>query len=235
MRSTCKTAVVALLAVLSVGAIASASASAAECPGTVEGGGIALCSGGHEQKGSFAFSGQKQSGTTMRLYISEYQSYIECEKSELSKGSFVAATGKLEISGLYVELSHCVVSGEPTLCEVSPILIDGSEGKGTGPGLAATLKSTGEVTLHPGTGTRWGVIHIKSAPGRLCTMAAISGSSLTGEQKCALPGSTIEAVKHVLECRISGSKLKIAGHVGELELTAEIGLTSGNKWSLQQI
>jgi hypothetical protein len=228
---------VALLGVVLLGAVGPVSASAAECPGTVEGGGIALCSEGHELKGSFAFSGQKQSGTSadpFNLVGGGIPLTVSCSSAKFSKGSFVATAGKLEISGLYIEYGGCTVSSDEADCEVTPITVDGGEGKGTGPGLSASLTSTAQVTLlGGGANKRWTIFRVKGKPGHTCS--ATWEARIRGNATCSLPGSTTEAITHVVKCEYGKSELTNSEQQAGFELTGEVKLTSGKAWSLQKI
>jgi hypothetical protein len=231
---------VALMAMLAVGAVASASASAAECPGTVEGGGIALCSGGHEQKGTFAFTGVQKSETFSDPFNLEGGGIpltVSCGALvKLSKGSFVASSGKLEISGLYLNYGECTVSSDEAECEVAThaITVDGAEGVGTGSGLSASLASTAEVTLLGGGASRkWTRFVVKSKPGHTCSSSRTELPR--GQVTCGLPESTVEAVTHVLKCQFGKSELTSSGLAVGFELTGELKLSSGKAWSLQKI
>jgi hypothetical protein len=232
--------VVALSALCVVGAVASASASAAECPGTVEGGGIALCSGGHEQKGTFAFTGAQKAGTfsdPFNLVGGGIPLTVSCNGLvKLSKGSFVASSGKLEISGLYLNYGECTASSDEADCEVAAgaITVDGAEGAGTGPGLSASLASTAEVTLLGGGASRkWTKFVVRSKPGHACTSSR--RAEIRGVATCGLPESTVEAVTHILKCEFGKSALTNSGLQAGFELTGELKLSSGKAWSLQKI
>jgi hypothetical protein len=236
MRSIFKSALAALVAVCAVSAVGVASASAAECPGTVEGGGIALCSGGHEQKGSFAFTGVQKAGTSYDVFRDEFNNQtIRCASSiKLSKGTFTATTGKLEVSGLDIEYGKCQDGTDEADCEVTSITVDGGEGKGTGPGLSANLTSTAQVTLTGGgTGQKWTEFRIRSKEGHTC--AGNFEWKVKGTATCSLPESTVEAVTHILKCEELKSELRNFGIKVGFELTAELKLSSGKAWSLQKI
>jgi type 1 fimbria pilin len=238
MQLISRGAFAAFVAALAMSAVGAASASAAECPGTVEGGGIALCSEGHEQKGTLSFTGKQESATPsdpFNLIGGGIPLTVKCGTVKLSKGSFVAgAGGKLEITGLYLEYPECVVTSDEVDCEVTAgaITVDGLEGKGTGPGLAAGLASTSELTLlSGGTKERWTVFHVKSKAGHTCSTSR--EATIRGSSKCSLPGSTAEAVTHIVKCE--STKFLNSGLEAGFELTAEVKLSSGKVWSLQKI
>jgi hypothetical protein len=236
---------VVLVAVFAMSVAGVASASAAECPGTVEGGGIALCSEGHEQRGSFAFSGEQRSGSLQKIFEPSNSVPVEIgcsSRTKLSKGTLVASSGgKLEISGLHLEYGQCgLISADKTTCELtkSTILVDGGEGTGTGPGLSASFASTAEVTLlGGGTLHNWTVIKLRSVEGKTC--ASSWEAKARGSVKCTLPESTIEAVTHILTCENTKVDGQLFNGVNSeplgYYLTAEVKLASGKKWSLQKV
>ncbi|HTD08620.1 MAG TPA: hypothetical protein VK680_06990 [Solirubrobacteraceae bacterium] len=225
---------VALLAMLVLSAVTSASASASECPRAGES--IALCSGHLEMKGSFAFSGEQQPETSMDVFNAQpyTNSVIECGQVKFSKGDFVAAAGKLEIANLYLEYKNCIDASDPVDCEVTPLTVDGGEGTGTGPGLSATLTSTAQLTLlGGGTASKWTKFNARSKPGHTC--AGTYEWRVSGSATCKLPESTSEAVTHLLKCEESGDVLHdTSGHVG-FYLVAEVKLSSGKAWSIQKV
>lgn len=230
------------LALLALSGVAAASASAAECPGTVEGGGVALCSGGHEQKGTFAFTGQKEPKSEEKVffsYLNPYHPNIACNAVTLSKGSFVAASkGKLEVSGLYIEYTGCRDPSNESECEVrsagggETVLVDGAWEAG-GPGLsAAPLTNTSELFLNANESRRWTKFSLASRAGKTC--AQTSEYNIKGEAKCTLPNSTTELVTHILDC--SDDKLLTENSQStEWDLTAEVKLASGKAWSLKKV
>jgi len=241
MRFITKATLIGCMAVGVMSLVPVASASAAECPGTTEGGGIALCSEGHEQKsGTFAFTGQQKSGTLSDPFnVASWDTTFECGGSvKLSKGSLVAKSGKLEITGLYLEYEKCkLTSSDEAECELgSPsILVDGGTGSGSGPGLTSAVSSTAELWLKSGAkNRRWTSYTIRSREGSTCAQAYES-NQVTNETKCQLPESTVEAVTHVLKCEKKGDELTSTAGSVEFELTAELKLASGKKWSLQKI
>lgn len=238
MKKSHGVVLIALLTAILLSALGAASASAAECPGTVEGGGVALCSEGHELKGSFAFSGAQKAGTTADVFEPYHRTLpvtISCGLAKLSKGSFVAGTGKLEVSGLYIKYEECRDTADETDCEVSSITVDGSEqGLGTGPGLSSTITGTGSLTLAGGGAKQWWTKYVvKSKTGHTCT--GFSEGKIRGTATCSLPESTIEAITHILKCEYGKDTLLNSGSEAGFELTSELKLASGKTWSLQKI
>ena len=76
-----------VLAVLAVGALASTSASAAECEASKEGGDVALCIEGKEAAdGAYPFTSVKKAGTPSELNVNGGPR-IECEKPKTRANS----------------------------------------------------------------------------------------------------------------------------------------------------
>ncbi len=57
---------------------------------------------------------------------------------------------------------------------------------------------------------------------------------LTGQQKCEVEAFAVEAAAHVIECKLTGSKLKLAGAAAELSTKAEIELMGVAKYNVEQ-
>ncbi len=234
MRLISRGALLALGAVLAMSLAGVASASAAECPGTVEGGGIALCSEGHELHGTFAFSAKRVPGSAYLVPFgySEDPYEVTCGSVNLSKGSFEALSGgKLNVAGLYIEYGGCAVP-TPEHCEIAngKILVDGGEGTGSGPGLSAAVTSTSTLTLVGGGKKElWTDYVIRSFNG---TCAGASENQVKGSAKCKLAESEREAVTHVFTCE--AAELKDIGRA-RFSLMIEVQLASGKPWSLQKV
>jgi hypothetical protein len=227
MRSMRRMVVVALAAVCVVGAVASASASAAECPGTGEG--VALCSGGHALEGSFAFTGKMAPGAGAWIEVTGF-GRIPC--SSTSTGTLVAGKGKLEVTGLVLHWTGCKVLTAETTCQVKQILWDGYQGLGTGPGLSGLVANTNEVTLSSTSPNhQLTTNYIEGKAGKTCLLAG--EYVITGKQTCALPNSTVESLAHILECKTTGSKLTWAGKSMQMWTEEELQLSSGKTYSLQ--
>jgi hypothetical protein len=217
-------------------ATASASAESAKCPGKNEKGAYVLCSGGVTQVGTFTFTGAHDKELPISFEIPSFPMKMYCEGGKVTKGSFDGTESKLEITGLYIEMSCEEPLEGSTICEILPIVIDGGEGKGTGPGLSSTITSSSEVRLSStGTDQPWTHFNIKSKPGHTCQLASASPGLLHGEQECKLLEGATEKVAHVLECDPAGSSLKLFGKATNFEYTAEVSLTSGKNWSIQKL
>jgi hypothetical protein len=221
MRSKFSTAFAVLVAAIALGAVAAASASAAECPGTGEG--VELCSGGHVLEGTFEFVGKHKTGTTAQFKIEAIMS-LECTNTT-SKGKLVATPGKVEVTGQSMEWTPCPFIGHAG-CKVNPLKF----GSGTG-GLHGAWTNKGEfdeVALSSTGKAPFGEISITGCEQEL-------EGKITGVQKCAFPsGIASEATSHVETCEPHGSELKYGTKIFELRNTEEISLTSGKAFSLQK-
>jgi hypothetical protein len=214
MRRISRSMLVALLAILVVGVAGSASASAAECPGT--GSGVVLCSGGHVQEGTFVFTGT-ESGFEIAF---PGWGKPSCTTAKAT-GQLLATKSSVEISSYIIEWSGCYLAGHAT-CTVNPVVF-----KGGGTGLKGLFANTNKVTLSP-------------IAGRQLTEVSITGCEqevlfkVTGDQICSLPSSTVEATTHQISCATSGSQLKSGTREVTLALTETFKLSSGKAFSLQQ-
>jgi hypothetical protein len=205
MRFTFRCMPAALLAAIALAGLVSGSASAAECPHPAKG--FALCSGGKLQEGTFAFAGKNLGSVTLEEAGGLIKP-ITCT-GETSKGQFVGTKSSLEVTGAYVELKGC--SLEEHGCKVNSgsffggqpgvIILDGGVGTGTGPGLKGVLSTDVEnhsrVTWSATSGSGFTDIFVSG-----CLQAG--EMKVTGQQRCELPGSTIEALTHKAECMKTG-------------------------------
>jgi hypothetical protein len=214
MKSIIRTVLFGGLLMLALSGIATASASAAECPGTGEG--VVLCSGGHVQEGTFAFTGKKTVGNNSEYEVQGIMK-IFCGIST-SKGQFVATKGHVEITNLVIDNPSCYLTG--TSCKVKPLIF------GIAPGLKGVLTGTTEIELSPMSGTQFAEISVSECEHEY-------QAKVTGSQKCQLALSTIEAVTHEEICTASGSKLHAGTKQVVIEFAEEIKLSSGAKFSLQ--
>ena len=205
---------VALIAIFAVAVGASASAAAAECPGTGEG--VALCSGGHELEGTFAFTGKSVGAKQVEV---GGLAGPTCTASKAS-GQLVATKGSVEVADLSSEWSKCSITGEAS-CKVKPIVL-GEDG-----GFSSVLANPGELTLSRLTGNPFAVVSISG-----CLKS--TEWTVRGIQRCKLPSSTVEALAHEILCQKSGSELKVGAKAASLESEEEITLVSGKEFSLQK-
>jgi carbon monoxide dehydrogenase subunit G len=219
------------LALLAVSALASTSASAAECPDTVKGSDVALCIEGKEAAdGTYPFTSVKKAGTGSELNV-QGGPRIVCEKAK-NTGEFEVKDGgnpQLEVSDVVIEFSgNCKVTTNEKQCEViEPIIANGG-----GDGIDGTISKTNEVTLKPSQGASFATIKTKSKIGQFCPI--FEETNVEGEQVAKLPGSTTEATKHEIVAEASGSKLTAFGLPATFVLTEEMELTSKKLFSLQE-
>jgi hypothetical protein len=238
MKSPIRAVLAAGLAMLAFSALATASASAeaVKCPGKNEKGAYILCSGGVTQIGTFAFTGVHDKESPIYFEVPSFPMKMYCEGGKITKGSFDGTEAKLELTGLYIEMTCEEPLEGSTICEVLPVLIDGAEGKGTGPGLSSTITSSSELRLTSTSSEQlWTHINIKSKPGHTCQLASASPGLLRGEQGCKLLEGATEESTHVLECNPVSSNLKLFGKETHFQYGAELTLTSGKDWSIQKL
>ncbi len=210
---------VTIIAIFAVAALGTASASAAECPGTGEG--VVLCSGGHVLEGTIPFTG-KATPSEHRFEVAGVLT-VGCEKFT-SKGQFLATNASVNISQEYIEWSGCKLLGH-SACKVKPLTFGVGSGLHGVVGLVGTLAET----------------TVAAAESRLpVAQLSITGCEqeyegrVTGTQKCELPNATSEATKHGLSCLAQGSELKVNGRAATLTDGEEIALSGGQAFSLQR-
>jgi hypothetical protein len=201
---------------LALSGIATASASAAECPGTGEG--LELCSGGHTLEGTFEFTG-KAAGAKFK--IESIGSY-ECAGIK-SKGKFTTAPGKVEVTGQSMEWLSCHVN--PT-CQFHPLVFGGGAGLH---GIWANKAGTDEITLSTVGTAPFGELLVTGCEQEM-------EGKITGAQKCKLPHATTEAATHEVVCEFSGSELQYKPGFRRfyMQVSEEVKLSSGKAFSLQQ-
>ncbi len=221
----------------------------AKCPGTIENGGVALCSEGHALQGTFALTIQRKAGVIHRdLYPKEGSTPPEwaCQAQPPITGNFVAASSSVELTSFKIYDKECKFDGSNAElaedCEIpgETITVDGGEGTGKGPGLHANLTTNGDLALRGGTGEDWTKFNIKSVLGKTCLDSKV-GVTVSGSTSCSLRSSTTEAVTHVLACEEKANSQgypDLSGYNGEktyFTFYAEVKLASGKEWSLQNI
>jgi hypothetical protein len=219
-----------VLAVVAASALASTSASAAECPDTVKGADVALCIEGKEAAdGVYPFTSVKKPNTVFELNVKNGPRMV-CENAK-NAGEFEvkdAGTPQLEVSDLVIEFSgNCKVTTNEPECEVEPIVLNGG-----GDGIDGSITKTNEMAMKPSTGKVLGTLKIKSKPGHVCVLS--KEATIEGGQIMKLPGSTTETTRHELVAEASGSSLTISGIEATFVLTEEMELTSGKVFSLQE-
>jgi hypothetical protein len=241
----------AAVAVFALGAFASASASAVECPDVPTGGDVALCIEGKEQATNATFSSEKKAATESELRV-ENGPDLRCAKA-VNKGEFdTAETHNLEVSDLYISFTECKAVNNTTTeanCVVhEPIIASGGtkESETLDDGIDGTFagEETGKITFAPSELTEgkrsFTRVTIKNATGKVCPAGVkVENANVIGEQECELPNSTTEAIEHEINCAFAGSKLKFGAteNMAEFKLveTAKLtGANAGKKFSVQK-
>ncbi|HEY2142656.1 MAG TPA: hypothetical protein VGG98_11435 [Solirubrobacteraceae bacterium] len=229
MKANYRIVLAALLAAMAFGTIASASASAAECPGT-ETGKVALCIEGKKTVGEVPFTAKANFGAVLTI---EGGIAIKCGKVS-SKGTFlpVASNAAIKVSKLTVEFTSCTMSA-PANCRVKePFTLEKLSGEAT--------ETT--FTFFPAENqTRFGVLTIINSGGT-CAIGGADAVTTEGHKTslgpvCTLSKVTEESAEHEANCPGSKSHLEINAAPAELELPENIALSGaylGKKWSIQK-
>jgi hypothetical protein len=202
MKTIIKSFLLALLAVLALCAVASASASASEF--VVEGTGV-----------SEATKFEGASGVSLlAATIAGVKFEVECTQD--------TSTGALEAGGdgsATLLLKTCKES-KPVNCSV-PETIEGKlKDKLIG-------GETPEEEFEAASGET--IFEIKLT-GSECAIKGTY--TTTGTQKCELPKASEELVEHEVVCKKSGSSLKISGNAATFSSTEKAKLTTGKKWGV---
>jgi hypothetical protein len=216
-----------MLALFAVGAVASASASAAECPDTVKGKDVAICktTGGvkKEVEGTFTFTSKKKAGTTSELKV-ENGPDIVCTAAE-NTGKIVATNSSLKITHLVITFTICKVVNTPETeaeCKVTePIVANGGGTEGIEGNWLE--EKTSPITFKPAVGTTFAEVTITGVG----CIFKVAKAKVVGEQECNLVTPETEALNHVIECTFAGSKLKFGAALNkaEFKLTEEAALS----------
>ena len=237
MKSSIRTVLLTSLMTLTLSGITTASASAfTECKNSPKGV-VVLCvvTNGiaEEQLGETAFTAQQKPGTTKRFSsIAWGGGEVNCS-GETATGTFDGTASKLEITHMIMTYSSCSL-GTPEHCTVSsPLIIDGAEGTGSGPGINAPVPSPSEIHFEgaPGSGHDFTVVHIQNSGG---SCLAKGNWSVHGSDYCELQEATKEEITHVLHCsNESGDGLTTeGGSKVESIYTDEVKLSTGKAWKL---
>jgi hypothetical protein len=220
-----------LFAVFAFSAVASASASAAECPDTVKGGDVALCKGGIEvpEGSTFVVLSKKKAGTESKLEV-EGGPTIKCEEANNS-GLINATDSSLKIEKLVVRFEKkCEVTNNAETkanCVVSePIKTKEITGTFVG-------ENPEKIKLAPTTGETFAEVTIKNNGEKVCVFK-ITAAKITGTQEAKLPKAKMELVEQELKVEPSESNLKFAGKAAKFELTEEFEINTMEAFSFQQ-
>jgi hypothetical protein len=226
--SRAKLVLISILALLSIGATMSASASAADkCPETP--GKQTLCVKGAPKEGTTAFT-SKLVGVTL-LEVPSLELHIECSEAT-NTGNFVQ--GKvlevaLVISNLVIDFHGCIILG--TLgekCEVKEGLIVTNAIKGAFPDVTPVTT----VTLSPETGTTFAVVKIVNKGAATCPATIKGEKSVKGTQESKLITPETEAKEHEIQ-NLEPAGLTFAEAEAKLKLSETIKLTSGEEFSIK--
>jgi uncharacterized cupredoxin-like copper-binding protein len=223
MRSISRSVFAALIAVLAMGVVGSASASAAECHGATKKV-TALCVTEEAQFGRFELKATHTPATNITLSVSGGLT-IACSGVS-STGSFNATKEALAAEKLIAKLTGCEVPAFKASCEVDNGQITSRAIQGAFTG-TTSIKLTAEKEI-------LAYVTVKSTAGHTCGVA-VENAPLTGTQTCELPNSTTEAVAHKMSCNVTGSNLKWLGKTATLEVSQEVKLAAPlteKAWSL---
>jgi hypothetical protein len=205
--SRLKLVMLSMLAVMAVGVVASASASAANCEKKANGK-FALCLGaspGVLTAGSFN-TDVTRDGTSVYELKSEAGVTVVCSAIKNTGGKIVAtATPSVTIEGIVLEFSTCVVNS-PAKCTVTePIKTESLKG--------VILKKE-EIEFTPTTGEIFATLKFANKGTEICSLKGQSLQVKTVEGKgqgCLAPGIETPEKLHLLECPSSKSHLSLGG------------------------
>lgn len=219
-----------LLGVLALGAIGSASASAAVCHESLHGETVGLCIEKAQITGEkVTFSGAKETGTTdTPFFVPEFSIEVTCGVTK-DTGTFNTSGLSLTVEHLKLEYSECSTPGDETDCEVPSFTaeVNGSfTGANTG---LVSLK--GALTSPKGAKEIFAEITIKSKAGHTCLQSE-NKALIKGGLSCELPHSEELLATHKIVCPFNKSELTWAGMKDQFELTQQLKLVSGKSWGL---
>lgn len=209
-------ALVSALALLAVGAVASASASAAKCVAQTG----ALCQ---------EIAGELVTEAKYLILDQDAESNLAVEgigtvNCKLVEGSFTGDEVE-KSAGLILKLAlkftECTLVGHAACKVKEPI--ETKPIKGTIPAFTGT---TGKVTFEPEAGTEFATVTITG-----CEQEAII--KVSGTQGAALPTVTTEATEHTVEALTTESNLKDGAKVATFGLTVKIELESLKPFALR--
>jgi hypothetical protein len=205
--SRLKLVMLSMLAVMAVGVVASASASAANCEKNANGK-FALCLGaspGVLTAGGFN-TDVTRDGTSIYELKDAAGIPVLCSAIKNTGGKIVGtATPSVTIEGLVLEFSTCVVD-EPAKCVVTePIKTESLKGE--------ILKKE-EIEFTPTTGEIFATLKFANKGTEICSLKGLSLQIKTVEGKgqgCLAPSIETPAKLHLLECPTSKSHLSFGG------------------------
>jgi hypothetical protein len=231
----------ALLAVLAVGVVASASTStpASASGSCLKVGTPAYCVEGVPLVNSSAeVEGTNNGASILKGTIGSVTSEVKCEKGKLTGTIVGGAVGTVGTSTAKMTFEECALV-KPANCELSP----GSKTIETVE-LKDELELTGsgkriEDKFQPKTGTTFASIGIEGKESS-CVIAHVGeeiGFAVSGSQACEVDTSNTvaetEATTHKMKCIAAGG-LKIGTNPAEITSEVTVKLKSGKKWSVKE-
>jgi hypothetical protein len=252
-----------VVAVLAVGGVASASASAETCGVGEQGGDIALCIqteeiGSPSEHPAVSFTSKIKPATPANVATLTVTGgpVIICKKAD-DKGLIDVKNGGIknsnnpEVSDLYITFTECEVNNAPTKCEVkepivasggpngSETLDDGIDGEflnTSDPTKGMSFFPSQETEVEPGVFKKLFVkITIKAKTGQSCLFAKTA--EVTGSQEVELPEVESEKIEHEVVAKATGSHLLYAGATATFSLQEVVALAGPNlglKYSFQK-
>ncbi len=234
MRHMYRTMFVALLAVLALSAVGSASASAAECKHTLKS--TTFCIENKAVTGEVPFTAGRQETATYSLIM--YVEGLRWQCTAVGGAGVLHANGTegVPVTHDAVELSNCSIPAESS-CKIREPVILGKESGALGLEGEVTL-SGGEfkLTTFPVTGTTLGTFHVLSQEGRTCLLEGswpIKSEKAKEGLTCPLADVKTEAIKHNISCTGELWAGGIRTESFQLSEAASLsGTNAGKKWSL---
>jgi hypothetical protein len=227
MKHQLRLPLVALLAILALGSVASASASAAACHKKAGSKRYALCVAGQEV-GSPSTEGEEVltlhifSGTTTAYYIPGYseKSFSDCKTANGAQGRLNSGKGQVRAVQVAISMSSCSSSWACKLKQ--PYTFSGLGGKFQPGSDGVSLKGEGVS----------GFMGETTIEGEKCPVTLLGTRIVSGEERCTVVGAESEATEHELLCLAEKKTLLRNGVENQFALDATVGLTSGKPFSV---
>jgi hypothetical protein len=232
MRSTSKMTLAVLLAVLSVCAIVSASASAATCTEKAGSKNYQLCIAGESLKEAASIEAPTRSTSSFVLELpKEWEATIQCTSiSDTATFKTHGLAASLGLAFGRIALSGCSLQGNlAKKCGVTATMTTAL--------LLGKFESTETVAVSPELGQV--VLTFTPAGGTESCPIWFSGThSVSGSFECKLPQAKVEAVEHEVSCATSAThRLTTSGETDILHYTQMIflgGTRKGQKFSVYE-
>jgi hypothetical protein len=233
MRSNSKLALAALLGVLMVSAIASASASAGTCVKKEGSKKYLLCVAGSSVEETATIEAPAVLSSTFVLELpKEWEASISCTGVKDTSAFKVHALTQSITRSSQLALSGCVLQGHLSKkCRLSSTTYSTTS-------LAGTFGSLESIVMAPEFGTVVFEFSFSNQGSEVCPAFFAGDRQVAGGYECKLGEAKLEAVEHALTCANSGAhKLKTAGEEDPLHLTQTIslgGTRKGQKFSIYE-